>query len=70
MFSINQISEVEQVQIDARNMDFNDVSLQESTTINKQSPTNQQQSNTNANPLFNNPNRAPKNGGGKTRIRV
>jgi len=70
MFSINQISEVEQVQIDARNMDFNDVSIQKSTTINKQNPTNQAKSNPNANPLFNNPNQAPKNSGWKTRIRV
>jgi hypothetical protein len=66
MFSINQIQEVEQVELDTKNMEFSDVSLQESTKIKKETP----KASSNANPLFNNPNQAPKNNSKKNRIRV
>jgi preprotein translocase subunit SecA len=66
MFSINQIQEVEQVNIDPRNLEFKDVSLENITRIKKENSAFQQ----NANPLFNNPNQAPKNGSDKTRIRI
>lgn len=66
MFSINQIQEVEQVNIDPRDLEFKDVSLENTTRIKKEDSTIQQ----NTNPLFNNPNQAPKKDSGKTRIRV
>jgi hypothetical protein len=66
MFSINQIQEVPQVEIDSRDMEFSDVSLQESTKIKKEQPKAQ----SNANPLFANPNQAPKTSPKKTKIRV
>ncbi len=67
MFSINQIQEVEQVQIDSRDMNFNNVSLQDATKIKKESA---KQAPKNSNPLFNNPNQAPKTSNKKTKIRV
>ena len=66
MFSINQVQEVKQVEINTKDMDFNDVSLQESTTIKKEIP----KVKNNANPLFANPNQAPKTSPRKTKIRV
>jgi len=62
MFSINQIQEVPQVEINTKDMDFNNVSLQDSTKIQKDNS----KKNSNTNPLFTNPNNAPK----KTKIRV
>ena len=66
MFSINQIQEVPQVEINTKDMDFKNVSLQDSTKIKKETP----KVSSNANPLFTNPNNAPKNSPEKTKIRV
>jgi len=66
MFTINQIKEVEQVEIDSRDMNFIDVSLQDATNIKKDAIDIQKDSN----PLFNNPNQSPKNNWGKVKIRV
>ena len=66
MFSINQVQEVKQVELDTKNMNFSDVSLQESTKIKKESTKRKN----NTNPLFANPNQAPKSSAKKTKIRV
>jgi len=66
MFSINQVQEVQQVELDTRDMQFSDVSLQESTKIKKEDI----KVTSNANPLFNNPSKSPKNSPKKTKIRV
>jgi preprotein translocase subunit SecA len=59
MFSINQIQEVEQVELDARDMNFWDISLQESTKIQN-----------NSNPLFAKPTWWNIDWSWKTKIRV
>ncbi len=66
MFSINQVEEVKQVEINTKDMDFNNVSLQDSTKIKKE---NSKVKN-NSNPLFTNPNQSPKSSSKKTKIRV
>ena len=66
MFSINQVQEVQQVELDTRDMQFSNVSLQESTKIKKE----EIKVTSNANPLFNNPSKSPKNSPKKTKIRV
>jgi len=66
MFSITQVQEVEQVEVNTKDMNFNNVSLQDSTKIKKKTP----KVKSNANPLFSNPNQAPKNSPKKTKIRV
>jgi hypothetical protein len=65
MFSISEVKEVKQVAIDTNNMNFNEVSLQESTKIKKDEVINK-----NSNPLFNNPNQTQNNSNKKTKIRV
>jgi len=65
MFSINQVQEVKQVEINTKDMNFNNVSLQESTKIKNDEITNK-----NSNPLFNNPNQSQSNTPEKTKIRV
>jgi preprotein translocase subunit SecA len=66
MFSINQVQEVPQVEINTKDMNFKNVSLQDSTKIKKEA-TNVKN---NTNPLFTNPANAPKNNTKKTKIRV
>ncbi len=68
MFSINQVQEVKQVDMSSKDLEYKNVSVQDSTKINKESPTTSVK--TNANPLFNNPGNAPKNDSNKKRIRV
>lgn len=65
MFSINQIQEVPQVEINAKDMNFNEVSIQEATKIKKE-----EQVKNNSNPLFANPNWNKTNSVKKTKIRV
>ena len=61
IFSINQTNEkIEQIEINPKDLEFENVSLQDSTKIKKDNISN------NANPLFNNPSDSPK----KTKIRV
>ena len=61
IFSINQNNEeIEQIEINPKDLEFENVSLQDSTKIKKDNISN------NANPLFNNPSDSPK----KTKIRV
>jgi len=69
MFSINQIQEVEQVKIDAKDMEFENVSLQNATKIKKEAP-KAKAVKANANPLFKNPNQAPQPEAEKIKIRV
>ncbi len=57
IFSVNKIQEIEEPEIDTKDMNFSWVSLQESTKIKKEN---------NSNPLFTNPENAPE----KTKIRV
>ncbi len=67
IFSINQVQEIEEEKaIDPKDMNFNNVSLQDSTKIKKDSP----KIKNNTNPLFTNPNNAPENNTKKTKIRV
>jgi len=69
MFSIGEIQEVEQVEMDTRDMEFENVSLQDATKIKKEAP-KVQPVKSNANPLFNNPNQAPQPKAKKTKFRV
>ncbi len=66
IFSINQIDKIEEVELNTKNMEFKDVSIQDSTNIKKDLidiPKG-------TNPLFNNPNQAPRNSNEKVKIRV
>jgi hypothetical protein len=71
MFSVKKISQVEQIDLSESDMQLSEVDIDQVTRIgsvsNEQKPTN------NSNPLFVNPNRAPKNnegGGERVKIRV
>ena len=75
IFSINKMMEIEQVELNTKDMEFKDVNVQDATKIqNQQQNAAQQQPvqvKSNANPLFNNPNMSPQQPEvKKTKIRV